>query len=601
LTLIFRLRAGSKPIGYLTLAIVLLLSTQAASAAQTGSVTDLLSDADVLITGGAQPAVAPGGDVNGDGSKDLLFGSGGDFGSVTALFGPFSKETIDIRSLGARGFRIDGTHLFSGTGSAVASIGDMNGDGLDELIVGAPGTASIYSANAYVVFGKTTSDPIDLSSLGAHGFSIKGAGPPLSDTTGKSVDGAGDVNGDGIPDVIVGNPDRDAAYVVFGKASTDEVNLAALGAGGFRIETSSPAARLGESVAGVGDMNGDGLDEVIVGAPRERGDGVGAAYVVFGKSSTSTVSVTAIGAQGFRILGPVETYPGFAGNQVAGVDDVNGDGLPDVLVSAQGISSEYLVFGKAGSSPIDLGALGNGGFEIEAPGFSNNFLSFTAESIAGAPDMDGDGRPELLVGVPGEDFAGRVDAGAGWAVLGKASTSTVQLIAGAPDTLEYGGPVAGRGFGIDVAGDDLNDDGLGDMVVALFGGVRVVFSVPATCELSAAGQITTREGDRATFSGVARGSVQSPSGHQTYRDLGPAQPLSIRSTSIDRLFCAVDGSDATVFGEAELAEVGPVQFRIDVRDRGAAGAGDSYRIRLSNGYDSGAQGLDAGNVQITRR
>ena len=352
-----------------------------AELAQQSGRVDLLSQANVQIDGadvGSETgaSVAGAGDVNGDGIADVIIGarlasnnSRFASGSAFVVFGQANPTPIDLNNLGSRGFRIDGAATGDQAGDSVAGAGDVNGDGLADVIVGAEGAgnnARFASGSAYVVFGKTSTTTVDLSSLGEQGFRIDGAAS--GDEAGISVAGAGDVNGDGYPDVIVGafsagnnaRPASGSAYVVFGTVSASTVDLAALGGQGFRIDGGNAGDEAGTSVAGAGDMNGDGRSDVIVGAPEASNNSLGfsgSAYVVFGKASTTSVDLTPLGGQGFfRIDG---AGPGDeAGFSVATAGDVNGDGIGDVIVGAETASnnnralsgSAYVVFGKASTS-----------------------------------------------------------------------------------------------------------------------------------------------------------------------------------------------------------------------------------------------------------
>jgi FG-GAP repeat/Putative Ig domain len=159
-----------------------------------------------------------------------------------------------------------------------------------------------------------------------------------------AVAGAGDVNGDGRGDVVVGAPQETArgrsgsgsAYVIFGTESPTTVDLAQVGARGFRIDGAADGDRLGTAVGGAGDVNGDGLADVVLGAPdadaHGRG-GSGTAFVVFGRRETpAAVDLAALGGAGFRIDGAAALDN--AGAAVAGAGDVNGDGRADVVVGA---------------------------------------------------------------------------------------------------------------------------------------------------------------------------------------------------------------------------------------------------------------------------
>ena len=180
----------------------------------------------------------------------------------------------------------------------------MNGDGFDDLIVGARHNdeGGDDAGAAYVVFGAGSGiTSINLNGIagGTGGFKI--TGETDFDRAGQSVSSAGDVNGDGFDDLIVGAYGNDAggsyagaAYVVFGAASgITSVNLddIALGVGGFKITGEGGGDIAGISVSAAGDLNGDGFDDLIVGASRDDagGNNAGAVYIVYGADFTGQV------------------------------------------------------------------------------------------------------------------------------------------------------------------------------------------------------------------------------------------------------------------------------------------------------------------------
>jgi hypothetical protein len=318
---------------------------------------------------------------------------------------------------GTGGFAIDGEATGGNPGVSVSGAGDANGDGLDDLVVGAP-----WRNRAYVVFGKADTDAVALADVatGTGGFALDSEA--AYDYAGLSVSGVGDMNGDGLDDVVVGAPganldgvfDSGRAYVVLGKADTDPVALAdvAFGSGGFAMDGEVDEDLAGASVAGVGDVNGDGIPDVVVGA-----GGTNRTYVVLGKMDTDRVALAdvAVGTGGFALEGP--------GWGVSGVGDMNGDGLAEVMVGACGADQNellfgraFVVFGKEDTDPVTLAevAQGTGGFVV------NGEAEFDAcsYSVSGAGDVDGNGTPDIVIGASYADPDGLHDSGRTYAIFG---------------------------------------------------------------------------------------------------------------------------------------------------------------------------------------
>jgi hypothetical protein len=168
-------------------------------------------------------------------------------------------------------------------------------------------------------------------------------GASMNDYAGQSVSGAGDVNGDGRDDVIVGayaadNNSRNnsgSSYVIYGQPSNMVIDLASLTTNqGFRIDGAAAGDNSGASVSGAGDVNGDGFDDLIVGAYRASNNsrvGSGSSYLIYGHASNSSIDLASLApSQGFRIDGVVAN--GFSGFSVSGAGDVNGDGFGDVII-----------------------------------------------------------------------------------------------------------------------------------------------------------------------------------------------------------------------------------------------------------------------------
>jgi hypothetical protein len=265
---------------------------------------------------------------------------------------------INASSLdGSTGFRLSGVDDFNRSGVSVSSAGDLNDDGLDDLIIGAPEAGA--GGQSYVVFGKldwTGTPTLDLGSLdGTNGFRI------TSETggfIGHSVRAAGDVNGDGISDIVVGAPTVEIAtgesYVIFGKANwagTPEFDVANLdGNNGFRLIGTETRGYSGNSVSSAGDFNGDGFDDLIIGA--HRAGSAGNAYLVYGKANwagTPTLDLGALdGTNGFVLIGAGDDPNILTGHSVASAGDVNNDGFDDLIIGAPRIDGgrSYVVFGS---------------------------------------------------------------------------------------------------------------------------------------------------------------------------------------------------------------------------------------------------------------
>lgn len=332
--------------------------------------------------------VAAAGDVNGDGLEDIVVGRAGHgrkrlrAGEAAVIFGKRSSRGVDLRRMGRRGFRIHGPRRGARFGAAVAGAGDVNGDGLDDIVVEAPGAmyrSGLVAGTVYVIFGRTSSRPVQLRRpLGGQGFRIRGV--PLFD--GRVA--LADLNGDGLADVIVttptiGRPETGIAYVVFGSTKPADVDLRKLGRRGARITGAWPTSRAGASrrgrqaisapsislphragagLAGAGDTNGDGYDDLLVGAkslqPRRRGRFPQAVYLICGRKRFRSVDLRKRLRCGARLHGMVNLTRGLD-LPVAGAGDLNGDGLADVLVgddqgsaktgdAAQGTT--HIVFGR---------------------------------------------------------------------------------------------------------------------------------------------------------------------------------------------------------------------------------------------------------------
>ncbi|MEH2285750.1 MAG: Ig-like domain-containing protein, partial [Nostoc sp.] len=395
-------------------------------------------------------SVSSAGDVNGDGFDDLIIGAGGadpngenGAGESYVVFGSNSGfgASFNLSSLnGSNGFVINGINDFDSSGDSVSSAGDINGDGFDDLIIGAV-NASPNGENgageSYVVFGSNSGfgASFNLSSLnGSNGFVINGIND--GDSSGDSVSSAGDINGDGFDDLIIGaggaSPNGQfragSSYVVFGSNSGfgASFNLSSLnGNNGFVINGIDEGDFLGRSVSSAGDVNGDGFDDLIIGASDASPNGqsgAGESYVVFGSNSGfgASFNLSSLnGSNGFVING-IDANDG-SGYSVSSAGDVNGDGFDDLIIGATNASpngqnragSSYVVFGSNSGfgASFNLSSLnGNNGFVINGI----NDFDFSGRSVSSAGDINNDGFDDLIIGA----FFAEDKAGESYVVFG---------------------------------------------------------------------------------------------------------------------------------------------------------------------------------------
>jgi VCBS repeat-containing protein len=411
---------------------------------------------------GFAKTVASAGDFNGDGRDDIALGSlAGPFttnfasGSVSVIFGNAVTPQVPVNVTSLSG--TVGTTLtnpeYGDDAAHVGSAGDVNGDGIDDIVIGAPGMNDAQGG-AIVVFGRKGGmlSNIDLSKLnGSDGFLIE---PNLRDGTGETISAAGDINGDGIDDIVVsarefsdwskvdpndiegtfGNAKLSvgAAYVVFGHKGTWSPTLdpAKLdGKTGFRIEGAKNFDNMGAFVNHAGDVNGDGLDDLVIGSPTINGI-TGASYVVFGRKGGfgAVLNVGSLdGKTGFRIDGAAK-YDG-SGYQASSAGDVNGDGFDDLIVANgtttdltgsdavyKGTTAAYVVFGHGGtfSPSMSLSKLdGGNGFKIR----DSSVVGSQPMTVSAAGDMNKDGFDDILVGLPA------AGAGRAYVVFGHATNA----------------------------------------------------------------------------------------------------------------------------------------------------------------------------------
>jgi hypothetical protein len=375
----------------------------------------------INITGNSSGPIAnslsSAGDVNGDGYDDIISGS---YDTANIYFGgPAMDGVADIfipKPSGANSF-----------GCSVSSAGDVNKDGYDDVVVGAR-YCSDENGRAYIFLGGANMDSTpDFSMTGAARW----------DWFGRSVAGAGDVNGDGYDDVLVGangndeaGPEAGRVYLYLGGAAMDAVvDLVIPGTGSYQ--------ELGGSVSGAGDVNKDGYDDVILGTGGE-------ANIYLGGKNMDNKADFVLTADG--------------GNVVSSAGDVNGDGYSDVLIGAPAWGSGITYPGSAslylGGAPMDTTP------DLVIRGESGNDVF--GGSVSGAGDVDQDGFADFIVGAPNHDVVAANDGKAYFFYGGSPPD-------GQPDfTLEGQGDQTCLGGS--VSGDcDLDGDGNADFVIGAAG------------------------------------------------------------------------------------------------------------------------------------
>ncbi len=437
-------------------------------------------------------SVSGAGDMNGDGYSDVIIGAIGVSAGTGAAY-IFEGLAAGISNGATAALTLNGGNTGDSYGFSVGSVGDVNGDGISDAFVGAPNTTTA-TGNTYVYNGNPDAS-VNTSTLTVLGTSNGGS---QEDRLGFSVSSAGDLNGDGYSDVVIGvigyNGIVGAAYVYYGS----NTGLIVSGPGVPTIltitHTSGPSENFGWSVAGAGDVNGDGYDDLVIGARYQNDNGY--AYVFLGGAAgiNTTPSTTLIGTNPFD----------WFGTSVASAGDVNGDGYYDIIIGASNAGVAYIYMGSAsgivttsadtlfgptvfdgfGISVASAGDINGDGYSDVIVGSSNGhayvFLGSSTGiannasanfvlsgvggdfglSVSSAGDVNGDGYSDVIVGAPNVNNY-IVSAGAASLFLGGPggflSTTAATVLSGTNPTDRFGASVSSAG--------DVNGDGYSDVIV----------------------------------------------------------------------------------------------------------------------------------------
>lgn len=338
--------------------------------------------------------LASAGDVNGDGYDDIL---------IAAPFydnGHTDEGAVWLWNGSPGGpslsptWQAEGEEVEVRFGWSLASAGDVNGDGCDDIIIGCPRSNPLYiqAGRAYAWYGSS-------SGMGDPGTPDNAdwvtAGTKDNAIVGSSVAGAGDVNGDGYCDVIVGAPGEITARVFYGSESGIEKIPS------WVFTETKAGCGFGWSVAGAGDMNRDGFSDIIIGAPYYSPTGnaadlqKGLARAFYGSPSGINPSTS------WMAYGPFQGAQ--FGYCVSTGGDMNGDGYSEIIVGAPGVAQAHFYHGGP-DGPVSLQP---GDTVYNVYGDSTSLLGFSVASIG---DIDGDGLSDVIIGAPNDNGEGGPDS-----------------------------------------------------------------------------------------------------------------------------------------------------------------------------------------------
>lgn len=406
-----------------TITITIFIQTTSLIAGiETDTIPDImLTEDNILGDSHFGCSVSNAGDVNGDGYEDIIVGAQHYDSPKGRAYIYFGDQSMDT----IPDVILEGDGIDSHFGVSVSCAGDVDGDGYDDVIVGAYFFDS-FRGRSYVYFGGA-----DMDSLA----DVIMEGEGSSNYFGGTVSEAGDLNNDGYDDIIIGasgfNNNRGRSYIYFGGSSMDSI-------ADIKMHGEASGDRFGNCVSNAGDINNDGYDDVIIGSSHHD-TLTGIAYIYLGGSTMDNIA---------DIMFIGEEKESFFSIDVSDLGDVNNDGYDDVIIGAYRYNNytgrSYIFYGSTNMDSIaDVIMEGKEEWDVYS------------RSLSGAGDVNNDGFDDILVGAPYTNSG----EGTSYLYYGGAVVDSI------PDVIFKGG-VKDFGRSLSKAGD-LNADGFDDIIISV--------------------------------------------------------------------------------------------------------------------------------------